>query len=154
MNSELAIVSVPDGVWHWRITCTFLLPMDVYCHSMYHVGIQFRRPIEFNCCVLINPHEILMASAVGHGPHAQLRWSWPGLAQCGLAPEWAALAAKPGRRSLNPPNAPRSAAPAMLYRPLPISARCCTGRGVRHCAAWAVYAQRSDPQPRPDAARS
>ena len=82
MNSELAIVSVPDGVWHWWIA--FLLPMAVYCHIMYHLGIQIRRPNTFNCCVLINPHEILMASAVGHGPYAQPRWSWPGLAQCGL----------------------------------------------------------------------
>jgi hypothetical protein len=82
MNSELAIVSVPDGVWHWWIA--FLLPMAVFCHIMYHLGIQFRRPLKVNCCVLINPHEILMASAVGHGPYAQPRWSWPGLAQCGL----------------------------------------------------------------------
>ena len=145
-------MSVPDGVWHWWIA--FLFPMVVYCHIMYHLGIQFRRPNTVNCCVLINPHEILMASAVGHGPHD--RRAGPGLAwlSAGLVPEWVALAAKAGRRFQKPPKAPRSATPAMPYRPLPISARCGSpslywpGPGVQH-GPYMQHDRRNGPQPAP-----
>ena len=68
------------------------------------------------------------------------RRAGPGRAwlSAGLVPGWAALAAKAGRRFRKAPKAPRSATPAMLYRPLPISARCGSpslywpGAGVRH----------------------
>ena len=68
------------------------------------------------------------------------RRAGPGRAwlSAGLVPEWVALAAKAGRRFQKPPKAPRSAAPAMPYRPLPTSARCGSpslywpGTGVRH----------------------
>ena len=68
------------------------------------------------------------------------RRAGPGRAwlSAGLVPGGAALAAKAGRRFRKAPKAPRSATPAMLYRPLPISARCGSpslywpGAGVRH----------------------
>ena len=118
------------------------------CILSYHVslGHPVQKAIYSNCCVLINPHEILMASAVGHGPHA--RRAGPGRAwlSAGLVPEWVALAAKRRPPLPEAPKAPRSATPASTAPPsADIGALRFTGTVLagRRCAAWAIYAQRA-----------
>ena len=91
-------------------------------------------------------------SAMAHMP-AALVLAGPGSVRAWCRSGWPWLQ-NAGRRFRKPPKAPRSATPARLHRPLPISARCGSpalywpGAGVRH-GPYMQHGTELDPKPRP-----